>query len=70
VGSVFSRALSAARHVREEVVAEAAKGKDLSNYKQTLFDRFYRGNLRIYTTENIRLCIDLLVRRSIEDGLH
>jgi len=67
VEAVFSRALSAARDVREEIVSEAGKGKDLTKFKQTLFDRFYRGNLRIYTTENIRLCVDLLVRRSIED---
>ncbi len=67
VKTVFSRALSASRDVREEVVSEAGKGRDLSDLKQMLFDRFYRGNLRIYTPENIRLCVDLLVRRSIED---
>jgi glyoxylase-like metal-dependent hydrolase (beta-lactamase superfamily II) len=68
VETVFSRALSAARDVRNDVVSEAGKGRDLSNVKQMLFDRFYRGDLRIYTTENIRICVDLLVRRSIEDG--
>ena len=67
VEAVFSRALSAARDIREEIVSEADKGKALTQIKQTLFDRFYRGNLRIYTNENIRLCVDLLVRRSIED---
>lgn len=67
VKAVFSRALSASRDVREEVVSEAGKGRDLSDLKQMLFDRFYRGNLRIYTPENIQLCVDLLVRRSIED---
>jgi glyoxylase-like metal-dependent hydrolase (beta-lactamase superfamily II) len=67
VKAVFSRALSASRDVREAVVSEAGKGRNLSDLKQMLFDRFYRGNLRIYTPENIRLCVDLLVRRSIED---
>ncbi|WP_319405421.1 MBL fold metallo-hydrolase [uncultured Desulfosarcina sp.] len=67
VKAVFLRALSAARDVREEVVSEVGKGQDLSDLKQILFNRFYRGNLRIYTPENIRLCVDLLVRRSIED---
>ena len=67
VKTVFSQALSAARDVSEEVVSEAGKGRDLSDLKQMLFDRFYHGNLRIYTPENIRLCVDLLVRRSIED---
>lgn len=68
IEAVFSRALSAARNLREEVLAEAAKGGDLSKFKQALFDRFYCGNLRIYTPENIRGCVDLLVRRSIEAG--
>lgn len=67
VKAFFLQALSAARDVREEVVSEVGKGRDPSDLKQMLFDRFYRGNLRIYTPENIRLCVDLLVRRSIED---
>ncbi len=67
VKAVFSRALSASRNVREEVVSEVGKGRKLSDLKQMLFDRFYRENLRIYTPENIRLCVDLMVRRSIED---
>jgi glyoxylase-like metal-dependent hydrolase (beta-lactamase superfamily II) len=36
--------------------------------KQALLDRLYRGNLGIYTPDNIRLCVDLLVRRSMEIG--
>ena len=67
IKAVFSRALSAARDVRDEVVSEAGKGRDLSEIKQMLFDRFYQGNLRIYTPENIKLCVDLLVRRSLEN---
>jgi 2-aminobenzoylacetyl-CoA thioesterase len=66
VKAVFSRAMSAAREIREEVVSEAGKRRDLSDLKQMLFDRFYHGNLRLYTSENIRICVDLLVRRSIE----
>lgn len=68
VAAVFSRALSAARDLREEVVSEVEKGRESADLKQMLFDRFYRGHLRIYTPENIRLCVDLLVRRSIEDA--
>jgi len=65
VKAVFSRALSAAQNVREEVVAEVGRGRKLSDLKQMLFDRFYRKNLQIYTPENIWFCVDLLVRRSI-----
>ncbi|WP_167527744.1 MBL fold metallo-hydrolase [Desulfosarcina alkanivorans] len=67
VKAVFSRALSAAQNIREEIVSGVAKGRKLSDLKQMLFDRFYREHLRTYTPENIRLCVDLLVRRSIED---
>lgn len=66
VGTVFSRALSAAREVREEIVTGAERGGDLVELGQVLFDRFYRGNLRVYSPENICLCVDLLVRRSLE----
>lgn len=68
VKAVFARALSSARNIREEVVSEVGKGRDLSNLKQMLFDKFYRGNLQIYSIENIQLCVDLLVRRSLENN--
>lgn len=63
---LFSRALSTAREVRDEVISEADKGRDLLELEQILFDRFFRGDLQIYSQENIRLCAKLLVRRSIE----
>jgi glyoxylase-like metal-dependent hydrolase (beta-lactamase superfamily II) len=66
VDAVFSRALSAARDLREEIVSAVDRGREPSDLKQTLFNRFYSGDLRIYTPENIRMCVDLLVRRSIE----
>ena len=67
VATVFSRALSAARDVREAIISEVGKGRDHTDLKQMLFDRFYNGNLQIYTPENIQLCVDLLVRRSLEN---
>jgi glyoxylase-like metal-dependent hydrolase (beta-lactamase superfamily II) len=68
VKSVFERALSAAREIRHQIGSELERGRDEADLKQALFDRYYRGNLRIYTPENIRLCVDLLVRRSMENG--
>ena len=47
VQAIFARALGAARRVPEEVVAEAAKGRDHADLEQVLFDRFYCKNLRI-----------------------
>lgn len=67
VKTVFQRALSAARDVREEIVAETGRGRDAAELKQMLFNRFYQEKLRIYAPENIRLCVDLLVRRSLEN---
>ncbi len=66
VKATFSRALSAARELREEILSVVNSGRDLTDLKQMLFDRFYRGDLRIYTPQNIKLCVDLVVRRSIE----
>ena len=57
-----------ARKIRQEVVSELKRGRPEDDLKQALFARFYRGDLRIYTPGNIRLCVDLLVRRSLEDG--
>lgn len=68
VPEVFERALQSARALREEIATELEKGRVEEELKQALFARFYRGDLRIYTPENIRLCVDLLVRRSLEDG--
>ncbi len=65
---VFARALSAARDFRREIVSALERGGSEEDLEEKLFDRFYRGNLRIYTPENIRLCLDLLVRRSMEVG--
>ena len=44
------------------------KGRPEERIKQSLFDRFFKGALGIYTPENIRTCVDLLVRRSMENG--
>jgi glyoxylase-like metal-dependent hydrolase (beta-lactamase superfamily II) len=65
---VFERALQSARKLRQEIVSELESGRAEAELKPALFKRFYRGDLRIYTPDNIRLCVDLLVRRSLEDG--
>lgn len=31
--------------------------------RDLLFERYYRGDLRIYTPGNIRICVDLLIKR-------
>ncbi|MDL2321605.1 MBL fold metallo-hydrolase [Desulfosarcina sp. OttesenSCG-928-B08] len=66
VAAVFSRALTTAQKIRDEVIAAADKGQDLPELEKVLFNRVYQGNLRIYSPENIRLCVNLLVRRSME----
>jgi glyoxylase-like metal-dependent hydrolase (beta-lactamase superfamily II) len=65
---VFERTLQSARKLRQEIVSELESGRAEAELKPALFKRFYRGDLRIYTPDNIRLCVDLLVRRSLEDG--
>lgn len=66
IPAIFSRALSAAKEVRDEVIWEADRGRDLLDLEEMLFEKSFKGDLRIYSEENIRLCAKLLVRRSIE----
>jgi glyoxylase-like metal-dependent hydrolase (beta-lactamase superfamily II) len=67
VAPFFARALAAAQEVRDQILQWSAEGVAEVEIKNRLFQRYYRGELRIYTPENIRLCVDLLVRRSLEE---
>ncbi len=66
VQAFFQRALSAAQQGFAEIAAMLAKGMDQTKMEKRLFDRYYQGDLRIYTPENIGFCIQLLIRRTCE----
>ncbi|NMA64591.1 MAG: MBL fold metallo-hydrolase [Syntrophomonadaceae bacterium] len=63
VESFYQRALKSAQDAFEAIRHHIDEGKDEDDLKEELFYRYYRDDLSIYTTENIGLCIDLLIRR-------
>ncbi|NLU50533.1 MAG: MBL fold metallo-hydrolase [Syntrophomonadaceae bacterium] len=63
VRSFYRRALHAAEEAFVHIRGLTEAGVAGEEIREILFTHYYRGNLRIYTQENIRTCIDLLVRR-------
>jgi glyoxylase-like metal-dependent hydrolase (beta-lactamase superfamily II) len=63
VDGFYCRALQAAEEVLANIRKMIDDGKEEEIIGQILFQRYYRGNLRIYTPENIAACVKLLIRR-------
>ena len=63
VDALYERALQAAKDMLRDIRKMLNEGKQEETIRQILFQRHYRGNLRIYTPENIDLCVRLLIRR-------
>jgi len=63
VKAFYQRALDAAQTAFDNIRKMLDKGMNENNIKKELFSRYYRGNLRIYTPENINTCVELLIRR-------
>lgn len=59
----YERAIKTAQDAFSYIEKRLNYGWDDEAIKQDLFLSYYRGNLRIYTTANIRICVDLLLRR-------
>ncbi|NPV26060.1 MAG: MBL fold metallo-hydrolase [Firmicutes bacterium] len=59
----YKRALEAAQNAFKEIREMTEAGLQEAEMKDRLFNRYYQGNLRIYTPENIHTCIDLLIKR-------
>jgi glyoxylase-like metal-dependent hydrolase (beta-lactamase superfamily II) len=59
----YQRALNAAQEAFDLVRDYSEKGLSREEMHPLLFERYYRGDLRIYTTNNIGICIDLLIKR-------
>lgn len=63
VKAFFDRAINQAQAAYDDIAVMLDKGwaeKDMNDF---LFQRYYRDDLRIYTPENIRGCVELLIRR-------
>ena len=63
VKQFYQRALDSARVVCGEILKMIDKNINDSTITQKLFSRYYRKNLRIYTPENIKTCVQLLLKR-------
>jgi glyoxylase-like metal-dependent hydrolase (beta-lactamase superfamily II) len=63
VQDFYQRALDSARWAFNTISHMLDDGWDEEKMMQTLFQHYYRGNLKIYTTKNINTCIQLLIRR-------
>jgi len=63
VKAFYQRALESAQFAFETISRMLNAGWEEDRIKQDLFTRYYKGNLRIYTPENIEICVGLLLRR-------
>lgn len=64
VGKAFISAREAALTLRDEVLAK----RDNEALAERLFDQFYRDEFTLYSEENISGCMQLLIRRCLEQG--
>jgi glyoxylase-like metal-dependent hydrolase (beta-lactamase superfamily II) len=55
-----------AERLRETVVDARRRGLDVQATAGLLFEQYYTGNLLIYSEQNIRLCCEILTKRSLE----
>ncbi len=59
----YKRALYSAEQAYANIRALLEEGWEDGKIENELFNRYYRGNLKIYTPENIQQCVQLLLRR-------
>lgn len=63
VEDFYNRAVNEAQIAYANIERMLDSGMDEGTIKDRLFAGYYRGDLKIYTPENIAVCVDLLVRR-------
>lgn len=63
IAAFYDRALKAAQQAYDSIRQMSETGVAVEDMKKILFDRYYKGNLRIYTKGNIKLCVSLLIKR-------
>lgn len=66
INCFFRQSLAGTVQLHEGILEDYRIGRSRDEISQGLFQRFYRGGLANYSTGNIRVCTDLLVRRTIE----
>ncbi|MGI5921206.1 MAG: MBL fold metallo-hydrolase [Syntrophomonadaceae bacterium] len=63
IDDFYVRAMESACWVFDSINSMLDAGWEEEKIVETLFNYYYRGNLRIYTPENITICVQLLIRR-------
>lgn len=63
IPAFYERALQAAQQAFRSIRDMSEAGVEHEQMVKTLFEHYYRGDLRIYTPENINLCVNLLIKR-------
>lgn len=63
VEDFYNRAINEAQKAYTNIERMLDSGMDEGTIKDHLFADYYREDLKIYTPENIAVCVDLLVRR-------
>lgn len=63
IPAFYARALQAAQQAYHSIRDMSEAGVEHEQMVNTLFERYYQGDLRIYTPENINLCVNLLIKR-------
>lgn len=63
INEFYQRALASAREIYDDITRMLEEGWDDEKIRQSLFPKYYQGNLKIYTTQNITTCMDILLRR-------
>lgn len=66
ISRFFRQSLASTMELYEVILENYRIGRSQDEISQGLFQRFYRGGMANYSTGNIRVCTDLLVRRTIE----
>lgn len=64
IAGFMSRVRGEAVELKDFIRARSKQGAE--PVAEVLFDRYYRDNLLFYSPENIRLCVDLLIKRALE----
>jgi Zn-dependent hydrolases, including glyoxylases len=63
VDAFYDRAIETARDAFAHIEKKLDSGWDDEAIRDDLFKTYYRGNLKIYTSANIEICTELLLRR-------
>jgi len=66
ISCFFRQSMVSTVQLYEVILENYRIDRSQDQISQGLFQRFYRGGLANYSTGNIRVCTDLLVRRTIE----